>query len=226
MSTLLLRMAAPLQAWGTDSKFETRKTGREPSKSGVVGLVAAALGRRRDENIDDLNALFFGVRVDREGVLMRDFHTACINDKPAYTTTRYYLADAAFLVGLETADEAFLSKLEYALTHPAFPLFLGRRSCPPTVPLCMGIRPVCLEDALRNEPTVSGFGKKKEPAMEKRIVTDCRSGQPAQARVKDVANSFDPAYRRFSFRGVAERSLVIGGEKVPIEHDPMSELGE
>ena len=46
MATLLLRLAAPLQAWGADSKFETRKTGREPTKSGVIGLLAAALGRR------------------------------------------------------------------------------------------------------------------------------------------------------------------------------------
>lgn len=44
MATLLLRLAAPLQSWGSDSKFETRKTGREPTKSGVVGLLAAALG--------------------------------------------------------------------------------------------------------------------------------------------------------------------------------------
>ena len=44
MATLLLRLAAPLQAWGSDSKFETRKTDREPTKSGVVGLLAAALG--------------------------------------------------------------------------------------------------------------------------------------------------------------------------------------
>lgn len=47
MATLLLRLAAPLQSWGSDSKFETRKTDREPTKSGVVGLLAAALGLRR-----------------------------------------------------------------------------------------------------------------------------------------------------------------------------------
>ena len=46
MATLLLRLAAPLQSWGSDSKFETRKTDREPTKSGVVGLLAAALGLR------------------------------------------------------------------------------------------------------------------------------------------------------------------------------------
>lgn len=48
MSTLLLRLAAPLQSWGIDSKFDIRRTGREPSKSGVIGLICAALGIKRD----------------------------------------------------------------------------------------------------------------------------------------------------------------------------------
>ena len=75
MSTLLLRLAAPLQAWGINSKFDIRKTEREPSKSGVIGLLAAALGRRRDESLDDLIALKFGVRCDKEGKLLRDYQT-------------------------------------------------------------------------------------------------------------------------------------------------------
>ena len=53
MATLLLRLAAPLQSWGMDSKFETRKTNREPTKSGIVGLLAAALGIRRDDRTLD-----------------------------------------------------------------------------------------------------------------------------------------------------------------------------
>lgn len=67
MSTLLLRLAGPMQAWGTDSKFEVRGAGREPSKSGVIGLLAAALGRSRDSDLSDLNALRFGIRVEQEG---------------------------------------------------------------------------------------------------------------------------------------------------------------
>ena len=55
MGTLLLRLAAPLQAWGIDSKFNIRQTGNVPSKSGVVGLLAAALGRTRDESVEDLS---------------------------------------------------------------------------------------------------------------------------------------------------------------------------
>jgi len=78
MATLLLRLAAPLQAWGSDSKFETRKTNREPTKSGVIGLLAAALGLRRDEReaLARLAQLRFGVRVEREGQLLVDYHIA------------------------------------------------------------------------------------------------------------------------------------------------------
>ena len=94
MATLLLRLAAPLQAWGADSKFETRKTNREPTKSGVIGLLAAALGLRRDdgEALARLAQLRFGVRVEREGQLLVDYHIAKTQDqKTSYVTYRHYL---------------------------------------------------------------------------------------------------------------------------------------
>lgn len=119
MATLLLRLAAPLQSWGSDSKFETRKTDREPTKSGVVGLLAAALGLRRDdtEGLARLNGLRFAVRADQEGSLLVDFHTAKSRDT-SYVTYRHYLQDAVFLAGLESEDEALLRELEAALRHP------------------------------------------------------------------------------------------------------------
>lgn len=131
MATLLLRLAAPLQAWGADSKFETRKTAREPTKSGVIGLLAAALGLRRDETepLTRLAQLRFGVRVEREGQLLVDFHMARNEEKDrSYVTYRHYLEDAVFLVGLESEDPALLQELAEALTHPVFPLYLGRRA--------------------------------------------------------------------------------------------------
>ncbi|HAG14490.1 MAG TPA: type I-E CRISPR-associated protein Cas5/CasD, partial [Ruminococcus sp.] len=117
MSTLLLRLAAPLQSWGDSAKFEIRSTGREPTKSGVIGLLAAALGISREdkEALQQLNALRFGIRADREGKLLRDFHTAR-DAKTAYVTYRDYLSDAVFLSGLESDNDAFLQKLNYALT--------------------------------------------------------------------------------------------------------------
>ena len=74
MSTLLLRLAGPMQSWGTDSKFDVRRTQREPSKSGVIGLIAAALGipRQDQEILHTLVSLRFGIRVDREGTMIRD----------------------------------------------------------------------------------------------------------------------------------------------------------
>src|SRR5262245_60630235 len=107
MSTLLLRLSGPMQSWGVQSRFSHRDTGLEPSKSGVLGLACAALGRSRDASLDDLRALRLGVRVDREGRIARDFHTAlevikADGSRPATVVShRFYLADAVFLAGLE-----------------------------------------------------------------------------------------------------------------------------
>lgn len=78
--TLLLRLAGPLQSWGTSSRWTERDTGLEPSKSGVIGILAASLGRSRDTPLDDLATLRMGVRVDQEGVPGYDFQTAGAGD--------------------------------------------------------------------------------------------------------------------------------------------------
>lgn len=214
MSTLLLRFAGPMQAWGADSRFDIRKTNREPTKSGVVGLLAAALGMRRDEPLDELAALRFGVRVDREGVLLRDFHMVK-GEKSSYVTTRYYLCDAAFLVGLYSRDEALMERLEDAVRHPAYPLFLGRRSCPPEGRLCLGLRDMELEEALRAETLLV---ERKESELERmRFVLDDPTGG---GRAHDVPVSYSPFDRQYAYWAVRESWQATGGS----EHDPMQEL--
>ena len=103
MPTLLLKMSGPLQSWGTQSRFRRRDAGHEPSKSGVIGLVAAALGRSRNEPVDDLVSLRFAVRTDASGTLIRDYQTAknwVKNPKDdASLSTRMYLSDAIFCCG-------------------------------------------------------------------------------------------------------------------------------
>ena len=227
MATLLLRLAAPLQSWGSDSKFETRKTDREPTKSGVVGLLAAALGLRRDdtEGLARLNGLHFAVRADREGSLLVDFHTANREEdrkkgKAPYVTYRHYLQDAVFLVGLESEDTALLQKLETALKHPVYPLYLGRRSCPPTLPLCLGIRQGSLLDVLRTEPMQ---GRKPETGK-LRIVADADPADPAAVPRQDLPVSFSPVHRQYGFRPVREWRLERPEMPEPTEHDPMAEL--
>ena len=165
MSTLLLRCVAPLQAWDTQSNFGVRTTGREPSKSGVIGLICAALGRSRTEAVDDLAQLRMGVRVDQEGNILRDWHTAldvrkASGRRPPYpkhpkftvTSNRYYLTDAAFLVGLEHDDQRFLQQIQNALNDPRWLLFLGRKSCPPSMPVYLpdGLQDAELLTALKN----------------------------------------------------------------------------
>lgn len=73
MATLLLRLAGPIQSWGVESKFEIRRTINFPTKSGVIGMLAAAFGYSREDSLDELNRLKFGVRIDREGKLIRDY---------------------------------------------------------------------------------------------------------------------------------------------------------
>lgn len=230
MGTLLLRLAGPLQAWGYDSKFETRRTGREPTKSGVTGLLAAALGRKRDEAIDDLLALHFGVRVDKEGELLHDYHTVQMKSGKTYVTHRYYLSDATFLVGFESEDEKMLKTLEQALYNPAFPLFLGRRSCVPTLPLVVGVRTLGLIEALRSEPwQLSPWMQKKEIKKGHgllRILTDAAPDKKNIVAVKDFPISFHPESRKYTYRPVKEQLPVMMDSLLPEEtrHDVMAEL--
>ena len=221
MSTLLLRFAAPLQAWGTESKYDIRKTDREPSKSGIVGFLAAALGRKRDESVEDLNALRVGVRADQEGEIIQDFHMVHKDEKTSYLTRRYYLSDAVFVVGVESEDDAVLQKLVDAVKNPVFPLFLGRCSCPPCGSIVLGIREFDLETALDKEPwQIPEWRRKREtsvPCLRKVIESD--SGGVVR---KDRAISFSPYHREYGYRGVKE-SLCCP-QLTETTHDPMAEL--
>jgi CRISPR system Cascade subunit CasD len=147
-STLLLRLSGPMQSWGTQSRFTNRDTGREPFKSGVIGLLCAALGRPRSEAVDDLAALRLGVRVDREGAVKMDYHTAGGNhrDQDRYgvatitgelrpvVSHRAYLSGAEFLVGLE-GDIDLLRQLHEAVERPHWAIFLGRKGFAPGAPV-------------------------------------------------------------------------------------------
>lgn len=161
MPTLLLRLQGPIQSWGTTSRFDERDTQLEPSKSGVLGLICAALGRDRSEPVDDLAALVMGVRVDREGTPLRDYQTATgvliatgkVDLGRTVVSPRYYLADAAFLVGLAGEDRTLLERIHTALQYPHWPLFLGRKGCLPSPP-------VYLPDGLQDTnllPALSGY---------------------------------------------------------------------
>ena len=69
MKLLFLRLEGVMQSWGEHSKWDERDSALMPTKSGVIGLIACALGYRRgDPRIVDLShKLTMAVRADRPG---------------------------------------------------------------------------------------------------------------------------------------------------------------
>lgn len=219
MTTLLLRLAGPLQSWGDESRFTRRDTRRLPTKSGVLGLLAAADGRRRTDPIEDLVNLRFGVRVDQPGELARDFQTAVswqeasrkVKPVSMPLSYRYYLADAVFLAGVQ-GDATLINSLHNALKHPAFPLYLGRRSCPVTSPVSLGIIDSDVETALRGHEWLAAkwYQRKLDELVPLELVMDAQPGDLDPTEIhRDVPVSFSSVRREYSWREVAYLPPVI-----------------
>lgn len=240
IQSLALCFDAPMQSWGTQSRGSIRETGREPTKSGVLGLLAAALGIPRDDTVAlaSLTRLRMGVRVDREGILERDFHVT--QNVPTTTgrghrtvlSHRYYLADALFLVVLEGDDKAALERIEAALRAPVWPLFLGRRAFPPARPLLangsgagagtgMGLSDQPLEAVLATHPWLEDRADVRERQRQRvdraslRTVVDCDPGDPAAELRMDVPLSFAPRNRRYAPRTVRVGTVPLTDDLIP-----------
>jgi CRISPR system Cascade subunit CasD len=152
--TLLIRLEGPMQSWGYRSRYDYRDTSLEPTRSGVIGLICAAIGIARGEDISRFDVIRMGVRVDEPtywrsnfpqkpyhgGRPERDYQTALnvIKADGSGTDTvvsyRDYLADASFTVGLQSEDAKLLQDIADALRSPKWMLFLGRKAFPLTVP--------------------------------------------------------------------------------------------
>lgn len=253
--TLLARLAGPLQSWGAMARFDRRDTLTHPTKSGFIGLLAAALGHDRAAALGRLTELRFAVRADRPGVPVQDFHIVgggrypirprdLITDHrrahraasvmeagegPVFsatadhlvddwygapkgiapdpdsgvliaknlsrhpmTTTRGYLADAAFVAAVQHPDRSFLDELSTALEQPKRLLWLGRKSCPPAGEISAGVHPGTLEEVLAATKLLPNSNSVSEPNTE-RLWTwlEVPPGTPGAVRVNDNPVSFD-----------------------------------
>lgn len=227
---LVLRLAGPLQSWGSRSQFNRRETGAEPTKSGIIGLLAAAQGRRRSDSIEDLLDLHLGVRTDQAGSLLRDYHT--VSDlrgrpllsasvtakglqkptspaKAVHVTARFYLQDAVFVAAVGGPADV-LAPLREAMLRPAFPLALGRRACAPTQPLVLDPPhapselwpgdPLAVLGQVPWQVSEEHLRQEKAPATADLTVT---VDDPGGDDVRtDVPRSFEPATRSFTTRRV------------------------
>lgn len=174
MNYLIFQLQAPLSAWGETAVGEYRPSANYPSESALIGLLAAALGidRGDEDQHQTLRAeLSFAIGVQSAGRLLRDYQTAqvpgrvSLKNRPHRTrrdelnmpkeelntilSTRDYRQDAACLVAVQTkTDSAFsLVDLAQAIQQPKFVLYLGRKTCPPSLPLWPQV--IAAENALQ-----------------------------------------------------------------------------
>jgi CRISPR system Cascade subunit CasD len=221
--TVLLRLN-DLQSWGVRSRFELRDAGTEPSKSGVLGLVASALGMPRDDDarLKRLASCWFGVRADREGRSQVDFHTVGGGEKSnrvhgaaeAVLTQREYLADASFLVALGYDDHALAEEIHAALEDPRWLLYQGRKCCVTSPHLRAGLLNADPETVLRTAP----WPWPDRPERPVRLILEAPwgQGQPRQ----DHPLSFRPGGRLYRRRWVTTlwiqpRDILVAGDAPP-----------
>ncbi|GAA1740589.1 type I-E CRISPR-associated protein Cas5/CasD [Luedemannella helvata] len=195
-------------------------------------MLAAAKGMRRTDPLTELLRLEFGVRIDQPGQIMRDFQTARTLDgrDSMPLTYRFYLSDAVFLAAV-SGEEELLRGLAEALERPQFPLYLGRRSCPPAGRISLGVHGESLDEALTGWPWLAADWYKRRASRSVRleIIRDVRPGELSSEVLPDEPVSFDPARREYSWRSVVRAHVDVDNDDPDragvTEHDPLSLLG-
>ncbi len=155
---LLFHLYGPMAAWGDTAVGEFRPSHGHPTRSAVLGLVAAALGIRRDEEVrlhELEKSCRIAVRLDAPGEVLRDYQTTQVppeqrkirhytrhdelNASKLHTilSQRDYRTDSAATIALTATNDPPISlqQMTDALQRPALPLYLGRKSCPLALPL-------------------------------------------------------------------------------------------
>ncbi len=244
-NTLFLRLAAPMQAWGTSSRFQLRRTDAYPSKSGVLGLLLCAKGIQREDSARELatlSMLRMGVRVDRCGRMDWDYHTAGAKIgirsaegkiKKTATTGEYetllsrrqYLIDASFLVVLQ-GDADIIADCANALNEPVWPVFLGRKCCIPTEPVFMGTGKFdTLHEALESilwQPRISTIDSNEGETRALDIYIEHLPGTPPPSGARlvyDVPRGF--GFYNYGARWViaSQMTVAVGNvTQIPVSH--------
>ncbi|MGH3450457.1 MAG: type I-E CRISPR-associated protein Cas5/CasD, partial [Haloechinothrix sp.] len=191
-------------------------------------------GMRRTDKLTEFFGLSFGVRTDQPGKLVRDFQTARSLDgtRSMPLSYRYYLADAVFVAAIE-GEDTLLRGLEQAVRRPRFPLYLGRRSCPPAGPISLGVHPETLHEVLRSTTWQAAAWHQRAtraPQVHLEMVTDAEPEDEHAEVIRDEPLSFDPARREYGWRSVVRERVEVPNSHATANepaasHDPMAVLG-
>ncbi len=221
-NTLFLRLEGPLQSWGERARWSVRDTAPEPTKSGIVGLLGCALGMDDDEDLRCLSvAIHLGVRCDRPGKMLVDYHTvvggvmsaegkvkksASTGEPETVVSWRYYLSDASFLAAVQSEDTALIDRLAQAVCQPVWPIYLGRKSCPPSRPVFAGVGTYSsLVEALET-PLVRGDANSAEK-VSLRAVVECTVDEGGVRRKDEVDRN---SLHRYLPRYTRDLLLTVG----------------
>lgn len=235
MKTLILKLAGPLQSWGTSSHFESRHTDYYPSKSAIIGLISAAFGYKRDEDekVQKLKELSFAVRIDQPGNLIRDYHTAHkYKDNGdldrTYVTNRYYLEDAVFIVFLSHEDNEYMEQIYEALCAPYYQPFMGRRSLPLAIDFLIGLEDKRILDCLEQIPwqAAEWFKRRNKHVTNLTTYGDANLFSDKKANLrKDGVISFNQKKREFGYRYESRTQIPLKESNSSTNHDVFGALG-
>ena len=241
-NTLFLRLAGPMQSWGTESRFQLRRTDPYPSKSGLLGMLLCAMGVRREDSsktLEALNSLRVGVRVDRPGNLDWDYHTAgakigiwqadrkkglkrtaSTKEYETLLSRRQYLIDASFLAALQANPDDIqrIARVLDGTDGPVWPVFLGRKCCVPAEPVFTGIgRFDSLNAALSSVPWQARIeGIDRTDRGKTRTLDTIVEHPPGSAPPYGATLVYDVP-RIFGFYSHGARWVTRGSVSVPVE---------
>jgi CRISPR system Cascade subunit CasD len=166
---LALMLDAPFQSWGFSSRFQRRTTALHPTRSGIIGMICAALGVDKGsasevdwlKRLESVSLTVLAISRQPEGCRdpldirrMEDFHTVLGTrrasgaiSKDAVISHRQYLLDAKYGVIL-TGSQATLEPVHVALDNPRWGVWFGRKNCIPAAPICRGGMKETLAEAM------------------------------------------------------------------------------
>ena len=252
MKTMLMEIKG-LQSWGcNESMTSRRKTFRFPTKSGIIGMFSAALGLQRDMSnekeigisLNDLRSLEFGVRIDDDGTIGRDYRTMHEYDynvdmkntglihgrkfsrNPSEISERNFIMDAVFIVAVRGEDE-ISDSIHNALNNPHYALYYGRKEFPASFDMLMNIETdnfidIPVMTAFENEPSHSRSDVNHSLMV---IIDDNTSND----YIMDDPISFNMNYRKYNRRYVRFDNVIPNGsdsndESIDVKsvnYDPM-----
>ncbi|BDR60577.1 type I-E CRISPR-associated protein Cas5/CasD [Lactobacillus xylocopicola] len=233
MKTITIKLTGPLQSYGNEASFNQRTTAAHPSKSAIIGMIAAAFGYQRDDQrIKAFNKLDLAVRVDQPGTLLTDYQTVEWKKGTRKVTYRAYIQDAVFVLAISSENDLLIDKIKYALHHPKFQLFLGRRSNAPAGVLQIAVfadaNPV---EVLSKLPWQAANWYQEKKSQEEIINVELFADAKLLAgekyfMVKDSVGSFDQRNRYFDYRPVVRvwKKVTNPKFKTSSEHDPFAAL--